>query len=274
MKIAFLILLPAIIMGLLFYYYPIIGSILLLIAILVLFYINYPTILTLLGQRQYALGNNTKALKILKKAHDKSKRGVNPSVVYAYILLRCGNPGEASKVLNYVLLNPKLKQNERNYVLQNLSLVKYRQGDMQEAVRLMSEVFENYKSSSVYGALGYYKILANSSDAEEFCKEAYEYNSDDKVIVDNLVQIYLSKKDYAGAKELSQKSIDLGNTGVELYYHAGQAALGLGDIELAKQHFYKAMSCQRSFMTTVSAEEIEQALESITEKEDNEIGNE
>ena len=95
----------------------------------------------------------------------------------------------------------------------------------------------------------------------EFCHEAYDYNSEDKVIIDNLVQMYIKQGNYSRAKELSIKSIESGNSGIEIFYHAGQAELGLGDKKAAQQYFYKALSCPRSFMTTITPEELEAALE-------------
>ena len=136
MKSILLILIPTLITGIVFFYNPLAGLIILLLLIAILIFIKFPTILVLFGQRQYGLGNNTKALKILKRAHDMGRGGVSPSVTYAYVLLRCGNLEQANMVLNYVLLNPKLKPSERNYVRQNLSFVKYKQGDMQEAERM------------------------------------------------------------------------------------------------------------------------------------------
>ena len=222
---------------------------------------NRANLLTLMGQREYGKGNNNKALTILKKAHELSDRRPSNSITYAYILLRCGNTDEAARILNYVLLNKNLKPNVKMTARQNLSLVRYRQGDITEARRLMELVFEQYKTTGVYGALGYYKILAADSDAEQFCLEAYDFNADDKVIIDNLVQIYLEKGEPNKAKELSDKSIDAGNKGIEIYYHAGQVAVALCDTETAAEMFKLALSCRRSFMTTVSETEIESALE-------------
>ena len=233
------------------------------VVVLILLYWQWPNILSLKGQSEYSKGNNTKALAILKKAHESSRSRVSNSTAYAYILLRVGQADEASKVLNYVLLNQKLKQAEKLQARQILSLVKYKQGDFAEATRLMEMVFEGYKNSSVYGALGYYKILSNAPDAQSFNDEAYEYNSDDKIIIDNVVILALANGDLQKAKELSDKSIEAGNKGVEIFYHAGQVYLALGDKEKALEYFKAARSCERSFMTTVTEKEITDAIDEL-----------
>lgn len=229
-------------------------------------YWQWPNIMCAKGQSEYAKGNNTKALELLKKAHTSSRARVSNSCAYAYILLRVGEDEEAAKVLNFVLLNQKMKEADRMQARQILSLVRYKQGDFEEATRLMEMVFETYKNSSVYGALGYYKILSNSPDMMKFNLEAYDYNSDDKIIIDNMIILYLKNGDIEKAKELSDKSVDAGNKGVEIFYHAGQVYLALGDKKKALDYFKKAKSCQRSFMTTVSEGEIDREIEALEQE--------
>lgn len=115
-------------------------------------------------------------------------------------------------------------------------------------------------------ALGYYKILSNAPDAQAFCEEAYEYNSDDKIIIDNVIILCLQNGDLQRAKELSDKSIGAGNKGVEIFYHAGQAEQALGNDEKALEYYKMAASCTRSFMTTVSEREVETAVSSLEKK--------
>ncbi len=233
------------------------------VILLLVLYWQWPNLQSMRGQSEYAKGNNTKALSLLKKAHESSRSRTANSCAYAYILLRCGQAEEAAKVLNYVLLNQKLKQTEKLQARQILSLVRYKQGDFAEATRLMEMVFEGYKNSSVYGALGYYKILSNAPDAQAFNEEAYEYNSDDKIIIDNMVILCLKNGDLQRAKELSDKSIGAGNKGVEIFYHAGQAEQALGNKDKALEYYKMAASCTRSFMTTVKEQELENAIAAL-----------
>lgn len=236
------------------------GILVSLVMLILLVYVQWPTLLTLRGQQEYSKGNYNKALSLLRRAHNSSRSKVYSSTSYAYILLRCGQPDEAKKVLNYVLLNRNLKPEEKAQARQILSLVHYKQKDYEEANRLMELVFETYKNSSVYGALGYYKILSKSEDALSFNLEAYDYNSDDKVIMDNLIQLYIESGELEKAKELSDKTLKAGNSGIEIYYHAGQIELAMGNREAALEFFQKAQSCPRSFMTAVSEEELNSQL--------------
>ena len=235
-------------------------SFLILIALMIWF---WPTLLTLMGQRAYALGNNNKALRYLKAGHEHGRSGAVQSSAYAYILLRCGRAEEARVVANYALLNKRISDADKNQIRQILSLICYKQGDYVEAMEMMEQIFENYKSSTVYGTLGYYKILAGSEDMYSFNEEAYEFNSDNKVIIDNKIILHLKKEEYEEAKALSEKSIHAGNKGIEIYFHAGQAEEGLGNYEQALEYYRMANSCDRSFMTTISEYEIESAIERL-----------
>ncbi len=228
-----------------------------------LFIWQWPNILTLLGQRAYAQGNNNKALRYLKAGHEHARAGASNSSAYAYILLRCGRADDAKVVANYALLSKRISDTDKNQVRQILSLICYKKGEYAEATKMMETIFETYKSSTVYGTLGYYKILAGSEDMYSFNEEAYAYNSENKVIIDNMIILYLQKGEYEEAQKLSQKSLDAGNKGVEIYYHAAQAEEGLGNDEQALEYYRMAQSCTRSFMTTVPEKEIVDAIERL-----------
>ena len=219
-----------------------------------------PNLLTLVGQRAYALGNHNKALRYLKAGHEHPRSGASNSSTYAYILLRCGRMDDAKFIANYALLNKRISDADKNQIRQILSLICYKKGEYDEATKMMEKIFETYRTSNVYGTLGYYKILAESEDMYTFNEEAYEYNSDNKVIMDNMVILCLRKGEAERAQEISQKSINAGNKGVEIFYHAGQAEEALGNAEQALEYYQKAYSCARSFMTTISENEIEEAI--------------
>ncbi len=224
---------------------------------------QWPNLLTLFGQRYYAQGKNNKALRCLKAGHEHGRAGASNSSAYAYILLRCGQAEEAKVVANYALLSKKISDADKNQVRQILSLICYKKGEYAEATKMMEKIFETYKTTTVYGTLGYYKILAGSEDMYSFNEEAYAYNSDNKVIIDNMVILHLMKGEYTEAQALSQKSIDAGNKGVEIYFHAAQAEEGLGNMDKAREYYRAARSCTRSFMTTIGEEEIDSAIERL-----------
>lgn len=237
-----------------------IGLTLLLIGIVALLFIHRANIYTILGLSQYNKKNYVKALKLLKSAHMSGAGKMINSYNYAYILLREGRPEDARVAINFALLRPNIEENETYQGKEILSMIYYKQGDYAKATEIMQTVFDHYKNSNVYGALGYYKILAKAEDAESFALEAYEYNSSDKVILDNLVQLYYEKGDYETAKKYSEEATALSAKGIETYYHAALVERALGNKEEAIENFKKALSFTPSFLTTVTVEEIERQI--------------
>lgn len=243
-----------------FFYAPIIGLVLLSIGIIILLFINRANLFMLAGLKQYNKKNISKALKLLKTAHMSTAGKMNNSYNYAYILLREGRIDDAKTAIKYALLRPNVSDAETYQGKEILSMIYYRQGQYNKATDAMQSVFEHYKNSNVYGALGYYKILAKAPDAEDFALEAYDYNKTDKVILDNLVQLYYEKGDYETAKKYSDKAIKAEHTGIETYYHAGLVLKALNNKAEAIDNFKKALSFTPSFLTTVTTDEIERQI--------------
>lgn len=237
-----------------------IGLTLLLIGIVALLFMHRANIYTILGLSQYSKKNYVKALKLLKSAHMSGASKMNNSYNYAYILLREGRLEDARIAINYALRRPNIEEHETYQGKEILSMIYYKQGDYGKATEIMQTVFDHYVNSNVYGALGYYKILAKAEDAEKFALEAYEYNSTDKVILDNLVQLYYEKGEYETAKKYSDEAVALSAKGIETYYHAALVEKALCNPGEAAENFKKALSFTPSFLTTVTTEEIERQL--------------
>lgn len=243
-----------------FFFNPMMGLFLLAVGFVILLFSNRANIMMYLGLGQYNKKNYVKALRLLKSAHLSSAGKMNNSYNYAYILLREGRPEEAKAAIKYAMLRGNVKESETYLGKEILSMIYYKQGDYAEATKLMQSIFDHYKSSNVYGSLGYYKILAKADDAESFALEAYEYNKNDKVILDNLVQLYYEKGDFATAKKYSDEATSASATGIETFYHAALVEKALGNKEEAIENFKKALSFTPSFLTTVTPEEIERQI--------------
>ncbi len=222
--------------------------------LIILLYVLYPTFCMVMATRKYGQGDEVGCVKWFERSYKRKKYPPNAAITYAYYLMRMGNTQRSEYVLNRLLKDrSRLKKQELMMTRQNLSLLMYRTKRFQEAKELMEEVFEDYKSTSVYGTLGYYKILADTrEEALNFCKEAYDYNSSDYVIVDNLIQAYYNVGNYKAAKELCDQEMERNNKmQAEKFYHAAQVENKLGNYELALEYLMKAQDCPRHFMTTI-----------------------
>lgn len=246
-----------------FFYNPLMGVFLLVLGFILLLFVNRANIMMYMGYGQYNKKNYARGLKLMQSAHMSNAGNMNNSYHYAYMLLREGRLEDAKAAIKYALLRGNLKDSETYKGKEILSLISYKQGDYKEATKIMQSVFDHYKSSNVYGSLGYYKILAKAEDAESFALEAYEYNKNDKVILDNLVQLYYSKGDCEQAKKYSDEALGAQFTGIETYYHAALVDKAMGNKEKALENFKKALSFTPSFLTTVTTDEIERQIQLI-----------
>ncbi|MCX7714428.1 MAG: tetratricopeptide repeat protein [Clostridia bacterium] len=203
-------------------------------------------------------GSEEDALKLYEKAYRTGRANLLIKVSYSYILIKTGNPEKAEAILNEILQNKRLPEAKRNLAKQNRCMAIYSQGRLEEAMEEAETLFENYKNTVMYAMLGYFKLLANQDLDEilKFCLEAYEFNSDDRDILDNLSIAYYKKGEYEKAREISDKLLKMAPRFIEAYYHGAQIAEKCGETEYALELLEKIKDCNRSYLTTVSEEEI------------------
>ncbi len=232
-------------------------------------YTYIPTFYAVQGQRLFAAGDYDGAREKFKKAVDTGHAKVSIRTNYALCLLRSGKPDEAEVVLNVILMQKGLKPEQKYGAKQIRCMVYYKQGRMDEALEEANQIFyeDNYKNSVMYGMLGFFMLLDPNNDPDEvtrFCEEAYDYNSDDRDIADNLCICRYRAGEYARAAEISAKLIEAHPAFVEGYFHGAQIQHALGNNDKAIEYLDKIPECNRSHMTTVSEEEIESLRKEIT----------
>ncbi len=240
----------------------------LLLITAVIFYL-YPAICCMKAGRKYNEGDDEGCIAYFEKAY--RCRHASPTVIltYAYQLIRMSRTKQAEYILNDLLnQQKKLKPKEVQMAKQNLSLVMYKTERFDKAKELMEEVFSQAKTSGTYGTLGYYKILADGADkALAFCEEAYDYDNEDAVIVDNLLMVYISLKRFEDGRRALDAFLKNSNKRLpELYYHAAQIEHALSHEEEAARYLRLAKEQKRSFLTTVSEEELESLSREIVSK--------
>lgn len=224
-----------------------------------------PSLYVVKANKAYQEGDFEESKRWYKKAYDTNRAKINVKVSYAYILLRTGDTDEAEDVLNRIIRTKGVKPEQKTKARQQRCMVYFKQGRIDEAFEEAYEIFDggNYKNTNLYAMLGYFKIARGDADAFDFCLEAYEYNSDDRDITDNLSICYYKKGEYDKAKELSDKIISGNPQFVEAYYHGAQIAVKCGNYETAKEYLAKIPDCRWSNMTTVTREEVDDLTKEV-----------
>ena len=219
---------------------------------------------------QMAVGNEKKGLELLEKLMEKKKVNIDMKVFYAFYLMKNGDFKKARQVFDRLILPfdehiEKSAKATKVQVKQNHALLLWKEGNLEEAIKITEEIIKNYKNTVVYGNLGYFYVLAKSEKALEFNLEAYDFASDDAVILDNLGFSYYIAGNLEKAEEMYEK-IHSGKKEPafpEAYYNYGLVALKKGDKEKAKELFEKALLQKFSYLSDLDKETVEKALEEL-----------
>lgn len=209
--------------------------------------------------------NYDKALKLYDKI--TSKANVNPAILikYAYVAIYLGKLDLCKEVLdkvnydgldNDILLN-SYKQTEGLYVWKN--------GNIEEAIEIYKDLHNRYRNTSIYETLGYLLIVnENYTEALKYNLEAYDYNSDNNVIADNLAETYYYLKQPGKAKEIYVKIHEAEPTKqpkfAEAYYYYGLILKLEGKIDKAKEMLERALTMRESYLSILSKKDIEEEL--------------
>ena len=138
---------------------------------------------------------------------------------------------------------------------------------MDEAMEDAKELFSESKNTVTYGIMGYFMQLVNAplDETLALCEEAYDYNSDDRDIVDNLVLALIRNGSLDRAKELAADLVEKNPNFVEAYYHSALCEARLGNKAAARELLSHIPDCRRTYLTTVSEEEIEKLSQEVSE---------
>lgn len=230
---------------------------LLLIVVVVFIFMKRADLVASIGRTMYRTGKTEKAYKAYKIADKIGKMKPDNSAVYGYIALRLGKLEEARRILTKASMNGLMKEPEKMRIKAMRALVVWKDGQIDEAVEMMEEVIEKVKSSSYYENLGLLCVLGGDREkAMRVCLEAYEYNSDDSIIVDNLAEAYTLCEDYDNAKKTYEELMEMEPHFPEAYYGYGLLLIKLGEKERGLELIRKSLDLNFTFISVLSRDEV------------------
>lgn len=209
------------------------------------------------GNMAYMKGDEAKALELLEKAYQTGKAHPQFMVGYAYILIKKNELSKAESILREMLDKP-LPEPLRIQAKVNLATVLWLDGRQDEGYELLTELYPEYKTTQVYGNLGYFKLLRNE-DLEQtlqFNLEAYDYNDDDLTIIDNLAQNYYFLGRYEEAREMYEKVMAKSPKSADSYYYYALTLRELGQLDEAREQIKLAQDRDLALVTSLSKEQI------------------
>lgn len=250
------------------------GLVLLLIYAAVMLYIGRAGLFSFIGGLRYSKGLLDESLVWFKRSYETKKASPRTTTSYGYLLLKTGHPDEAEQVLDSLLKKKPGKEDEL-YIKSNLALVYWKKGRLDEAVSALEEVIAEFKTTTIYGSLGYLLMLKGDLDrALEFNLEAYDYNNTNAIILDNLAQNYFLKGMYDESAEIHEKLLDQKPTFPEAFYNYALLFIELGQKDKALEMLGKAQNAKFSYLSDITPEmisaklaEVEGSMDAQTDEE-------
>lgn len=211
--------------------------------------------------------NREKGLKLMRSAYKTGKLKPSAQLYYAYIILRNGELDEAETVMNKATVIGKhaLKEEELKACEFNRAIITWKRGDLNSAIMEMEELYsEGYKTRGLYGSLGsFYNLNKEYDKAIELSIEGMDFNPDDLVTQDNLGQAYIGKGMLDEAIAVYDKLLAKVPAFLEAYYNYATIMENRGMLTEAKEYYEKALTYEEKYLSTVTHDEICEALSRI-----------
>lgn len=204
------------------------------------------------------------AMKLYEEAEKEGLKEMGALLTYSVLLIRAGKFQQARELLVKIQKYP-MNEDQRRQLMVNYASVAYKLGSIEKGIELLERMHQKGPSGMVYQTLGYLYIEAgNYEKAIAFNQEAYEYDDEDAITLDNLGQAYYRLgNDKAKAKEFFEKALEIKPGQIDTLYFLAQYDLEAGDKDAAKAKLEKAMEGRFSPLNYASREKVQEALNAL-----------
>lgn len=226
-------------------------------------YMNLATIIYYIGSNKYKRNQTDEAYNYFEKAYNIKRSSMKIKLYYIYYLLLRGDLDKSEKLLRS-LSKKKLNSDDEISIKLNMSIVMWKKNNIDEAIGTLMELYEKYKTTIIYQNLGYFLILENDYDkALEMNLEAYDYNSTNAGILDNLATSYCMLGEYDKSLKIYEELMLEKPSFPSAYYYYALTLLHLNKTQEALQNLNQALKCNFTFLSAISKEEIESKITEI-----------
>lgn len=227
-------------------------------------YVNLSVLNAMRANAEYVQGDLNKALAMMEKSYLSKRAKPQHNINYAFLLMKAGKPEKAEQVLQDILLSTN-SEDLRMQAKSNLATAYWLLNRQAEAVLLLEEVHRDYKTVTVVGNLGYFKLLSEHPESVlAYNEEAYAYDDNDLTIMDNLAQNYFMLGRMDEAAKMYEKVMDKSPKFAESYYYYARTLDILGRKEEAAEQARLALDKPLALVTSITKDEIEQLSSSLT----------
>ena len=232
-----------------------------LLALVVMLYLRRAELPAFYARIQFSKGNVDAAVKWFAIANRLGPLKPASQMYYGYILLRTGDINTAEQLLTRASLGAK-KDLLKKRIKALLSLVVWKRGDLDGAIEMMEEAIYSVKVTNFYQNLGLmYNLKGDKQKSLAFNLEAYDYNSDDMVIMDNLAEAYALCGETEKAKAQYEALLKKDPHFPEPYYNFGLLLIKQGQKERGIDLIRQSLDKRFTFLSVKTKEEVELLLE-------------
>ncbi len=233
-------------------------GIVVLIVCLILVWRKRGSILVWIAGIYNVKGETGRALKLYRSADKMGGMNYKARINYGYFLLKNGYINDARIEFNKLSMEKKLKDSQKQQIKSLQALVVWKEGRLDEAIEMLEEVTKTYVTSMTYQSLGLLYILKrDKKKAMEYCLEAYEYNSDDNVIMDNLAEAYALCGDTEKAMETYEELLSRNPHFPDAYYGYGILLMQNGRRKEGIEYIGQSLNKKFSFLSALPRERVE-----------------
>lgn len=245
---------------------PVVGLFVVFIGFLLLLWVSRATVFGILASRRLTANDDDGALKLMSLAVRSAPADVRLRASYAFLLLKFGHPEDAERELAKASSLVKTEQ-DRNTVRSNEALILWKKGDLAGAIALLEDLIGTFKTTAVYSTLGFFYIAAGDNEkALSFNEEAFRFNAENTVILDNLALSRHMNGDTAGAIETYRSLMEKKPTFPDAYWNYGSVLEAAGDLEKAAYMYRNALTFRFRYTNTITREDVETRLAELEDR--------
>ncbi len=236
-----------------------------LVALVVLVVIRRAELIAFFARLKFQKGDLSGSLRLHGIANRVGKLRDASLMYYGYLLLRDGQLGFAKDVLvRASLCAKKLPMKKRIKAM--IAIAEWKSGDLDTAIEMTEDAMVDFKTTNLYQNLGLmYVLKGDARRALDFNKEAFDYNPDDMIIMDNLAESYALYGDTEKASEIYEKLIEKEPHFPEPYYGYGQLLVKMGEKERGIELIEKSLDKKFTFLSVLQKEDVEKILAEVKE---------
>jgi tetratricopeptide (TPR) repeat protein len=242
-------------------YYLMIAAVVLFFTVFTIF--KFEDLLKIAAGYNMKRGRLDKAIRRIYKAYKLKNSSGQTALMFIYMLLKAGKYDKAGEVISKVE-EKDISDADRYTLLINKALFLWKKNRITEAVDLYEQLLERGESSVLYGSYGYVVILTGDiQKAVEVNEKAYEYNPNDKAIMDNLGLAYTKAGKFDQAYDIYDKLMKKEPSFPEAYYNNAELLRLMRDYNGAVRQMKKCLTMKFDGLTTITKKEAEKKMDQL-----------